>query len=213
MRNATNTFTSTLGAIMGLAGLEHGIGEALQGNVAPSGLMILSWPDSSFFRIMGGEPAMTIIPNLLVSGILTILVSLAFIGWATRFVHRKNGGLVLIMLSVLLLLVGGGIFPPVLGIIVGAVGTRINAPLTWWRDHLPAGLRRFLGKVWQGSFIVCLIAWICLFPGLNIFSYFLGLDDPILMLVVLSCALGFFTLTLFSGFAHDIQRQIDTFSA
>jgi hypothetical protein len=45
MRNATKIFTSTFGAIMALAGIEHGIGEVLQGNVAPNGIMILSRPN------------------------------------------------------------------------------------------------------------------------------------------------------------------------
>jgi hypothetical protein len=33
---------STFGVLAGLAGIEHGIGETLQGNVAPDGMMILS---------------------------------------------------------------------------------------------------------------------------------------------------------------------------
>ncbi len=172
MRNATRVTVSTFGAVAALAGFEHGIGEVLQGNVTPDGVMILSWPGSAFFRIVGGEPAMTIIPNLLVTGILTILVSLIFLAWATLFVQRKNGGLVMILLSIVLLLVGGGIFPPVLGIIIGGIGTKINAPLTWWRVHLSPGLRHLLGKVWPWSFIACLIAWLSLFPGINILGYF-----------------------------------------
>jgi hypothetical protein len=33
---------STFGVLAGLAGIEHGIGETLQGNVAPDGMMIFS---------------------------------------------------------------------------------------------------------------------------------------------------------------------------
>jgi hypothetical protein len=108
MRNATKVFASTFGAIMALAGIEHGIGEIFQGNVAPSGIMILSWPESEFFRNLGGEPAMTVIPNLLITGILAVLVSLAMLVWAILFVQRKNGGLIMILLSIAMLLVGGG---------------------------------------------------------------------------------------------------------
>jgi hypothetical protein len=208
MKNASNLFASTLGTIVGVAGLEHGIGEVLQGNVTPDGLMILSWPEADFFRIMNGEPAMTIIPNLLVSGILTILISLFFIVWAIRYVHRKHGGLVLILITIPWLLAGGGIFPPFLGLIVGAVGTRINSPLAWWRKHFPAGLRGLLGRLWRGSFIACVIAWLCLFPGINLFSYFLGVEDPNLMLVILSGALGAFLLTIFTGFAYDSRDPV-----
>jgi hypothetical protein len=79
MRSATRATVSTFGALAGLAGIEHGIGEMLQGNKAPDGMMILSWPGSALFRILAGEPAMTIIPNFLVSGILAVLSSLIFI--------------------------------------------------------------------------------------------------------------------------------------
>ena len=210
MRNATRVMVSTMGTIMGLAGIEHGIGEILQGNVAPSGVMILSWPGSAFFRIVAGEPAMTIVPNLLVTGILAILFSLIFLLWATMFVQRKNGGLVLILLSIIMLLVGGGIFPPIIGIIIGILGTRINAPLTWWRSHLSVDLRHFLGKVWPWSFVVCLIGWLLLFPGINIFGYFFGVNNPTLTVILIFFALGSLLLTIFTGFARDSQTQADS---
>jgi len=207
MRKATKIFTSTFGAIMALAGIEHGIGEIFQGNVVPSGIMILSWPESEFFRSLGGEPAMTIVPNLLVTGILAILFSLILLVWATLFVQGKNGGLIMILLSIAMLLVGGGIFPPLLGIIIGAVGTRINAPSTCWRAHLSVGLRHFFGKLWPWSFIACIIAWLLMFPGLAILGYFFDVNDPNLTLILLVFCLGTLLLTIFTGFAYDIQRQ------
>jgi len=190
MRNATKVTVSAFGAIMGLAGIEHGIGEILQGNVAPSGIMILSWPESAFFRILAGEPAMTIIPNLLVTGILASLFSLIFLVWATMFVQRKNGGLVLILLSIIMLLLGAGFGPPLMGIIIGAVATRINAP---WRARLSAGLRGFLGKVWPWSFIAGLIAWLLLMPGSNLLDYYFGVNDPNLVPILFFLALGYHT--------------------
>ncbi|MCK4472073.1 MAG: hypothetical protein KAW49_09845 [Anaerolineae bacterium] len=128
MRSATKVTVSTIGAIVGLMGIEHGIGEILQGNIAPDGMLISSWSGSELFHILAGEPAMTIIPNFLVTGILAILFSLIFLVWATMFVGRKHGGLILILLSIVMLLVGGGFGPPILGIIIGAAGTRINTP-------------------------------------------------------------------------------------
>jgi hypothetical protein len=53
--NATRLTVSTFGAIAALAGIEHGIGEVLQGNKAPEGIMILSWPDSELFEILAGS--------------------------------------------------------------------------------------------------------------------------------------------------------------
>jgi hypothetical protein len=204
MRNATTVTVSALGTLMGVAGIEHGIGEILQGNVAPAGIMFASWPDSALFRSVGGEPAMSIIPNLLVTGILAILVSLIYLLWATLFVQRKNSGRVLILLSIVMLLAGGGIFPPIIGMIIGALATRINAPLTLWRAHLS------IGTLWPWSFVACLIAWLFLFPGINILGYFFAVNDPNLTVSLISFAFGSLLLTVFTGFAHDSQVLIDS---
>jgi hypothetical protein len=208
MRSATRVTVWTFGALAGLAGIEHGLGEVLQGNVAPEGVMILSWPQSELFRILAGEPAMTIVPNLLVTGILAIFVSLVSLVWATIFVQRKHGGLVLIALSVVMLLVGGGFGPPILGIIVGVAATRINAPLRWWRTHLSSGSRRFLANLWPWSFVAGLIAWLSLLPGTIVLDSFFGVNDLsfVVLLLTLS-AFGLLLLTIVTGFAYDIQRQ------
>jgi hypothetical protein len=207
MNSATRTVVTAMAIILGVAGVEHGVGEALQGSVAPAGLMFPSWPDSEFFRIVAGEPAMSIVPNLLVTGILAILVSLGILVWTFWFIDGKFGGLVLIALSIVALLVGGGIAPVLLGIIAGAAATRINAPLTWWRDHVGIGLRRFLGKLWLPVFIVCLFAWLMLFPGLSILSLFLTLDGPTLIPIMALCALGFLLLAIVTALAGDSVRK------
>jgi hypothetical protein len=85
--------------------------------------MIKAWPSLS---ALGGEPAMTIIPNLIVTGILTIIVGLLVAAWAGKYVDGKMGALVLILLSIVLLLVGGGIVPPFFGIAGGFIGVFIN---------------------------------------------------------------------------------------
>lgn len=207
MKSATRVTVAAFGALMGVAGIEHGIGEILQGSVAPPGIMILSWPDSAFFRIVSGEPAMTILPNLLVTGILAVLFSLAFIVWAIFFTQRKQGGVVLILLAIAMLLTGGGIFPPILGMLLGLLATGIDAPLSWWRAHFPARLWHSLGKVWRVSFVVCSIAWLLLCPGLNLLDYVFGVDNLTLTLVIISLVLGSFLLTLFTGLALDIDKK------
>lgn len=150
---------------------------------------------------------MTIVPNLLVTGILAILFSLVFIVWAVVFAEGKNGGLVLILLSIAMLLVGGGIFPPIIGILIGIVGTRINAPLTWWRTHLSATIWHSLGKSWPWAFGACVIAWLLLFPGISILGYFCGVNDPRDTVMLILFALGSLLVTAFTGFAQDIERQ------
>ena len=209
MRNATQVTVAVFGTLAALAGIEHGIGEVLQGNVAPAGLMILSWPESEFFRIEAGEPAMTIVPNLLITGILAIVASLAFLVWATLFAHRKRGGLVLLLLSIAMLLVGGGFGPPLLGIILSLAASRINAPLEWWRRHLPAGARPFLAALWPWSLGAGLTAWLSLFPGLPIASYYWGVGDERLVVAIIALAFGFLFVTILTGLARDLPRRVE----
>jgi hypothetical protein len=210
--SATRVMVSTFGVLVGLAGVEHGVGEALQGNVAPSGIAFLSWPTSKFFSILGGEPAMSVIPNFLVTGIFAVLVSLIFIMWATVFVQRRYGGLALILLSFVLLAVGGGFGPPLIGIIVGVVATRMRSAHGWWRAHLSAGALRFLSSLWPWLFGACLIALLMLFPGLALVGWLFGVDGsnpavPTLLLSFICAAFGLLPLTAFVGFARDVQRM------
>jgi hypothetical protein len=77
--SAARASTVIFGILAGLGGLTHGIGEVLQGNIRPEGIIINSWTQGPIATNMGGEPAMTVVPNLLITGILTILVSLAVV--------------------------------------------------------------------------------------------------------------------------------------
>ncbi|QIN84712.1 hypothetical protein GBA63_20200 [Rubrobacter tropicus] len=209
-RSATRIGVSTFGVLAGLAGIEHGIGEILQGNVAPVGIVIESWPRSEAFRILAGEPAMTVVPNLLATGILATLVSLVFLVWATMFVQREHGGLILVSLSVVMLLVGAGFGPPILGLVLGAAATRINAPLTWWRSHLSANSRRLLTNLWPWSFAASFTAWLLVMPGTIILDRTVGAPNPDLLVPVLTfSALGLLLLTILAGFARDIGRRDD----
>ena len=206
MHNATRITVSTFGVMMGLAGLEHGIGEILQGNTAPAGIMFPSWPESEFFSNVAGEPAMSIIPNLLVTGMLACFMSLTYLLWVTRFVQRKHAGQVLSLLAIIMLLVGGGIFPPVIAIFIGILATKINTPPIARRAKSTVSLRSQLSKGWPWSFIVCVGSWLLLFPGTNFLGYFFGAQDPNLTVILLSFALGSLLLTIITGSTHDRLR-------
>lgn len=60
---AANIIASIFGVLGGLGGITHGIGETLQGNVVPEGIIINSWTQGPIAANMGGEPGMTIVPN------------------------------------------------------------------------------------------------------------------------------------------------------
>src|SRR3990172_13342970 len=152
--SATRVVASTLGAVVGLAGMEHGFFEMLQGNVTPSGLVIDAIGPAQKLWLGATEPALTVIPNFLVSGILAMIVGALVTIWAVAFVQRKYGALILLLLSIVLFLVGGGSPPIFLGVVASLVATRINKPLAWWHAHLSVNVRGFLAKLWPWSMIV-----------------------------------------------------------
>lgn len=114
---------SALGIFAGVAGASHGLGEMLQGNTVPNGLIIEAWPR---LTALSGEPAMTVIPSFLVTGIFATIFGVLVGVWGGACIERKHGGLVLILLSIIMLLVGGGLVPPFIGIAAGLMGVLIN---------------------------------------------------------------------------------------
>ena len=118
--------TSIIGIIAGFIGAEHGYYEILQRDKTLNGILFDAISGTSFSNLptsqWTGWPAMTLVQNFLITGIFAILVSLVVIAWSAMFIQRKNGGLTLILLSILMLLVGGGFIPPLFGIIAGLIG-------------------------------------------------------------------------------------------
>jgi hypothetical protein len=161
--SAARLTATIFGVLGGFGGLLHGIGESLQGNVAPGGLFFESWAWGPIYDHMGGDPAMSLVPNLLITGILAIAVSLAVMVWSAAFVGRVRGGLVLIGLMIVLLLVGGGVGPILVGVLAGVAGLGIDAPHTFWRERLASPIRRALAALWPWLFAVSLISGLTLF--------------------------------------------------
>ena len=122
--SATRIVASIVGVFGGLMGMEHGYFEKLQGNVAPRSMIIdaIGRQANSVFK--GSEPALTIIPNFFVTGILAIVLGLIVAIWTAAFIQRKNGIVIMMLFSVMLFLVGGGRAPLIIEIIAGAVATR-----------------------------------------------------------------------------------------
>lgn len=198
MRKATKTVATWMGLAAGIAGLEHGIYEILQGNTRPEGVMIFSMgppcnPEAIWNRC---EPAMTVIPNFLITGILAVIFGLAILVWSLGFVGRKRGGLVLILLSVALLLFGGGLFPPLIGLIGGAVGTQINRPV----GGKPGGLTRLAARLWPWPLVI-LMTWLL---GQFVVGYFFNDFLKSVMYYGLLLILTMLPLSVYAGYAHDV---------
>jgi len=194
------------GVLSGIGGLTHGIGEVLQGNRVPDGIIINSWAQGPIATNMGGEPGMTIVPNLLITGVLNIVVSVSLIVWSAAFVQRKRGGLIQLLLAIGTLLFGGGFGPPIIGTLASVAGMGIHAPYTWWRAHFPTGLRRFLAWLWPWIFGVTVINGVFLVIGSLILVYGFGLNNPDLFVGSFFFSVVSLLLTLFTGVAYDLER-------
>jgi hypothetical protein len=206
MRKATRLSASVLGLTAGLAGIEHGIFEVLQGNARPGGLMISSIgpPCVPELRWNQCEPAMTVIPSFLITGILAIILGLIVTLWSAFFLQKKRGGLVLILLCIPLLLLGGGIFPPLIGVIAGALGSRIHKPLNPEGSRLSGGLLWFLAALWPWA-LGLYVVWVL---GQWIIGHFFNdwlLANGYLIIVMV---LGSLLLTVIATYAHDLHEAV-----
>jgi len=150
-----------------LLGLEHGYFETQQGNVAPSALWInaIGPPCQPATAWHACEPAFTLLPSFLVTGVLAMVVAVVVLIWSAAFVQRDHGGVVLLLLAILLFVVGGGFYTLFFGVfagiaeIAGIAGIKIGAPLPWWRAHLPTGTARVMVRLWPWI-LIAYLAWV-----------------------------------------------------
>lgn len=193
-RRATRTTVAAFGAVAGLAGVEHGVGEILQGAQRPAGLVIASWPDSESFAVVGGEPGFTVVPSLAVAGVLTIVVAVAVMVWAIGFVGRRHGGWVLIALSLLLFVVGGGFGPPLIGVILGLA---VVAP-----PRTPGPVGRRIAPAWRWLVGAGVAAFLAMVPGLVVLSELVEVAPAVTAVLGLT-AFGCLLLSLVAARARD----------
>lgn len=200
MRKATKTIATWFGLAAGLAGLEHGFFEMLQGYTPTAGLMIPSMgapcvPEKAW---NGCEPALTLIPNFLVTGILAVLFGALLIVWSAAFVQRKEGGGVMLGLSAGMLLCGGGIFPPLIGVAGALAALQINRPVTRPATH---PVWRLLARLWPWPFAV-LILWLI---SQFVVGYFFNDLLRVVMGYAVLLILVLLPLSLCAGYAYDVQ--------
>ncbi|MBN1306067.1 MAG: hypothetical protein JXA13_16640 [Anaerolineales bacterium] len=210
MNRATKTSVAVFGTIFGVSGMSHGFFETLQGNIPTKIGMIMAIGEAHKMWPHGDEPAFTLIPNFLITGIAAMLVGLAIILWSWYFVQRKHGAAVFLGLFVLLLLVGGGVAQILFFPWFWLVATRINKPLAWWRKILPGKIRKPLASLWpwalgiSAALITCtlVIATTGFVPG--------AADPEVALSVMLSCLAGsavLMPLVFIAGFAVDINEN------
>jgi len=195
-KGALRITTAFLGLYAGLIAIQHGISEISQGSRAPAGLMFSAigppcQPETVWHACF---PAMTLIPNLLVTGIAAVLVGFGMVVWAAVFVGRRRGGLVRGALSLMALLVGGGFVPVWIGLVGAVTASRLAVPVSsggaGWRS---------LAALWPWP-LVLMTLWL---PGSWLLGHFFGaamLSAGGLLFLVFD--LGLPVLAAASGLAH-----------
>jgi hypothetical protein len=215
--SALRKVASSAGVVAGIGGMEHGILEMLQGNVTTSGKVIESIGAAQRFWVHGSEPAFTLISNFLVTGIMAMAVGLMVIIWSAAFIDRKYGALVLLCLSIIMFLVGGGFAPPVFAIVAILAAILMNKQFRWLRTHIPEKLIFSLAKLWAIAlipFIILSVAEIITaifgYPLLWFFP-----EDSIVDVLMTFGNVTFFGLgpiVLITALAHDMKysaRQLN----
>ena len=213
MNRATRTVSSTLGVLVGLAGIDHGIFEILQGNTPTNDIMIAAIGPAQKFWEYGEETALTIFPNFLETGILAVIFAILVMIWSIKFIDKKYGAGILFLLGVALFLFGGGFAPIFTTIIASLTATRINKPLKFWHTVLPGFLRRFLGRIWLWVLVTFVILFvfsvIVAIFGWPLTSFYDANTSFNILNILSYIMLGFMLLSPLMGFARDIQAQIE----
>ena len=203
--DGTRLVVAAFGVLCGLTGVIAGLFEVRQGGVAPSGFVISTI--GSNYAAAGDFTyfAVTVVPNMLLTGVLALAFSCLVIYWSVRRVHKKNGALILLGLSAAQMLVGGG-WVIDLSLMSCVLAMRIGKPLNWWRAHLPPHLGLWLARLFPFSLMV--YAFISL--AMLVLTV-LGVNDATYLKPMEPLAAAMFVpivLMIFGGLAHDIRRQM-----
>lgn len=209
-KSALRVLASAVGALVGFYGIEHGIFEVLQGDIPTEGFLIDAIGPAQEFWPGATEPAFSIIPNYLITGILAISMGLIVVIWALLYIERKNGPLILWILGMLLFLFGGGSPPLVTGTLACVAATRINKPMDWWRSRFSDRTQTRLARTWPWT----LIAFVLLSlvgVGVAIFGYplawFFDFDTMFIILMTLgNTTMLLIALAIISAIAYDIRN-------
>lgn len=208
--NAIRVIATTVGVIFGLSGFNHGFFEFLQGNKPTDGLVIQAIGDGQRFWSLGTEEAFTIIPNFMISGLLSMIVGLAIVVWSLWFLKSRSGPTVFLILFVILFLVGGGIGQVAFFIPAWAFATRMDSSLAWWRKALPQHGLPVLSRAWRPMLFLA-SAFILVGLEMAIFGFVPGMTEPhriqdTAMLLVLTSAL-LYAMSFVAGIANELQRR------
>ena len=191
--------------LCGVTGVTAGIFEISQGNIETEGFVITTIDPE---HALAGELtyfAVTVIPNMAITGIVAIVVSMVVVVWAVFFVQRKHGPLILFGLFIAQTLLGGGWILD-MAIITVALATRIGKPLSWWRRHLTGRTRVLMDRL----LIPSLVCYAVISFGLIVLTVMIVDDQSWWDSLNLLAAIMFvpMVLMILGAFAHDVGERL-----
>lgn len=207
-RGGSSAATATVfGTLAGIGGMTHGIGEVLQGDSPVDALWLESWATGPIARNMGGEPGLTILPTTLWAGVATLVFSAAVIGWSLARSGRRRAGMVLILLSIGMLLSGGGVGPPVIGILAGLVAhSGIDRDRPFWIGSPSARTMRRWARALPPLFGVAVANATFLVLGSLLLIYTIDFNQPTLFEWSFYVTVLMLLALLPAAPAYDIQQ-------
>jgi len=212
--SATRVIASTLGILLGISSINHGILETLQGNRPTLGHVVKALGSGYSWTVWtrGSEPAFTLVPNFLLTGLIATFIGLLMILWSLRFLQKSYGPAVFLLLGITSFLTGGGMAQVLLFTLNWLVATRIRASLRFWRWLIPRPLRRVLGGIWRWTLAAAAILFLSALE-IAVIGYIPGVPGQpellrgILMFQLAPAIIASLLLTFLSGFAHDIELR------
>lgn len=197
---------STFGVILGIAGIEHGIGEILQGSKKVGVHFFESWPDNELYEVLAGEPAFSVITEItfINVGIIAIIVSIMMTICSIFFIDKSYGSILFLILNILMFGFGAGFAGPII------IGIPIVIFSMFLRRDRTAKIRsdRYM-KFIRGSFNIfyalSIVSWFMMWPGFvlisNFYRFSTGMQSIVYIVGGISMVLFFVTNIL--GMLYD----------
>ncbi len=210
INHATKNLATSLCILGGIASIIHGIFEVLQGNIPVKIGRIFAISPAHRMWEFGGEPALTIIPNYLITGIVSIVISVSVFIWAIAFIDKRHNLSGIIVLTILMLLFGGGLASPTFMLLAIITTIFIKRPLKICISTSIGKLLKSLSILWPWTLyllfvfvIIALIAGVSGYPFLFIFES----ETAIKILRIYGQVVTFIfgPLTILSAIAFDAE--------
>lgn len=170
-RSAMEWMTRGLGVLVGFFSFEHGLLEALQGNTVPVigpvgfdikmlgfGYIIDAIGQNWKFWTGAMEPAFTVVPNYLITGISAMTIGIIIVLWALFMMKTKFGVPGFAGLTVLMFLFGGGFATVFTSLYTVICALLQNKEHRWWKTHIPLKTAWTIGRVWPWLFVFTLLS-------------------------------------------------------